>query len=487
MSLRIYNTLTRRKEEFRPRDPGRVAMYFCGPTPYSHTHIGHLRPALTGDVIARYLKHKGFQVFYLSNFTDVDDKIIQAAAHEGVDPLALSARYAAEYLAVLEKMGIDQVDRWVKVSEHIPDIVEMVRVLVDKGFAYVLDGDVYFSVTSMPDYGKLSRRSLDELLAGARVAVDERKRHPMDFALWKAAKPGEPSWPSPWGPGRPGWHIECSAMSLKYLGNGFDIHGGGDDLIFPHHENEIAQSECYTGSAPFVRYWVHNGMIRINDEKMSKSLGNFVTAGQLLERFPPQAIRLFMLETHYRNPLNFTWEAVEEAERGWRRLENALAAAEHLLSLPPDEGAGAGTPGGEALAEEAARAERRFAEAMDDDFNTALALAALFDLARAINAACCLPDFRPSDSARAGLEAARRTLSALLGVLGFRRDAAAGGDGRLVRGLIELVIELRQEARQQRDYERADRIRARLAELGVTLEDTPQGTRYRLASTPGGR
>lgn len=490
MTLQVYNTLTRKKEPFQPRDPGRVTMYFCGPTPYSHTHIGHLRPALTGDIVARYLKYLGYQVYYLSNFTDIDDKIINRANETGLPPAEISGRFIREYLDIMQTMGIDQVDRYARVTEHIPEIIEMVRVLVEKDRAYVIDGDVYYDVTRMSDYGKLSGRSLDEMMAGARVAVDERKRHPMDFALWKAAKPGEPAWDSPWGAGRPGWHIECSAMSLKYLGNGFDIHGGGDDLIFPHHENEIAQSEAYTGNEPFVRYWLHNGMIQINREKMSKSLGNFVTAREILERFPPQAVRYFMLSTHYRKPLNFSFQSLEDARRGWERLENTVANLRSLLEDAP-AGNRHDVPVGHALTrpQEDLRAaideaRRSFRSAMDDDFNTALALAALFELARAANGFTHDEGFQPDQVSLALVAEAAETITELAGVLGFRFTSAgagrAAGDGRLVQGLVDLLIELRQEARHRQDWAHADMIRDRLAQLGITLEDTPQGTRWKV-------
>ncbi len=482
MGLRLHNTLRGQKEEFVPRDPGRVAMYFCGPTPYSHTHVGHLRPALTGDVLARYLKYRGFSVFYVSNFTDVDDKIIQRAAEEGVPPLDLSARYAREYMGVLERMGMDQVNLWVKVTDHIPEIVAMVDGLLRRGLAYVLDGDVYYHVPSFPAYGQLSGRRLEEMLAGARVAVDERKRHPMDFALWKAAKPGEPSWPSPWGPGRPGWHIECSAMSIHYLGDGFDIHGGGEDLIFPHHENEIAQAEGYTGRAPFVRYWVHNGLIHVNREKMSKSLGNFVTASLLLERFTPQAVRLFMLSTHYRHPLDFSWEALEEAERGFARVAEAVRRARAALGdggrragEPGEAGAWVPATGGAAGAVAAFR--DRFVTAMDDDLNTARALGVVFDVVRELNASLD-GAARGGAGEAASLAALLEELLAVLGLPVPAGEEGRGGDG-LVEALVELVLELRQEARLARQWERADYLRARLAGLGIEVEDTPQGPRWR--------
>lgn len=476
MTLRIHNTLTRQKEEFRPREPGRVSMYFCGPTPYSNTHLGHIRPALTADIIARYLKHRGFRVTYISNFTDIDDKIINRAREEGVSPSAISTRYIDEYLTVMREMGIDQVDQWVRVTEHIPQIIEMVQGLVDRGRAYVVDGDVYYDVTKMPDYGKLSGRCLDEMIAGARVAVDERKRHPMDFALWKSAKPGEPYWDSPWGPGRPGWHIECSAMSLHYLGNGFDIHGGGEDLIFPHHENEIAQAEGFTGEAPFVRYWVHNGLIQINEEKMSKSLGNFVTAREILDRHSPQAIRLFMLTTHYRNPLNFSWQALEDAERAWQKAARAIEELEAIASNTVTSG----ETGHPELIDAANSAMNSFYAAMNDDFNTALALASFFELLKACNST--VNSAAPGSLNPADMKRGLRVLRMMLEVLGFPRWTAQRrfeADGHIVEGLMQIIIDLRNRARKNRDFALADEIRGRLSALGIVLEDTPHGTRWK--------
>lgn len=480
----LYNTLNRRKEELVPGRKGEVRMYFCGPTPYSSTHIGHLRPALTGDVLARHLRFRGYRVVYLSNFTDIDDKIIQRAREEGVSPEELSFRYSREYLALMARLGVDQVDRYLRVTEHMEDIVRVVEALVEKGYAYPVDGDVYFRVQSFPEYGKLSRRSLDEMMAGARVAVDERKLHPMDFALWKAAKPGEPSWPSPWGPGRPGWHIECSVMSLKYLGESFDIHGGGEDLIFPHHENEIAQSEAYTGVSPFVRYWVHNGLIQIAEEKMSKSLGNIVGLSEVLGRFSPDAVRYFMLSTHYRHPLNFSWEALEEAARGWRRFQDSLAYLEEVV------GRGDGDPG--RLREEGGPGERvvegfprAFLAALDDDLNTAQALGELFSFLSRVNAYARSPAVWEEGGARLRAEArevlkrCRDLLRGAARVLGFslvrEEDRLAGLAGEL----LSLLIRLREEARRERDWVLADRVREELARLGIALEDGPQGTRWR--------
>ncbi len=480
----LYNTLTRRKEEFVPGRAGEVRMYFCGPTPYSATHIGHLRPALTGDVLARYLRFCGYRVTYLSNFTDIDDKIIQRAAEEGVTPGELSSRYSQEYLELMARLGIDQVDRYLRVTEHMEDIVRVVEALVQKGYAYPLDGDVYFRVESFAGYGKLSRRSLEEMLAGARVAVDERKLHPMDFALWKAAKPGEPSWPSPWGPGRPGWHIECSVMSMKYLGESFDLHGGGEDLIFPHHENEIAQAEAYTGVSPFVRYWVHNGLIQIEEEKMSKSLGNVVGLREVLDRFPPDAVRYFMLSAHYRHPLNFSWEALEEAARGWRRFRDSLAYLEELV--------GEGEEGMEALRLEGGAGERvvagfprAFLAALDDDLNTAQALGELFSFLARVNSYARSPAVWEEGSsvlraeAREVLERCRDLLRGAARLLGF---SLAQGEARLsglAEELLSLLLRLREEARRERDWVLADRVREELGKLGIALEDTPYGTRWR--------
>jgi cysteinyl-tRNA synthetase len=496
VALQLYNTLTRRKEPFVPGEPGRVRMYDCGPTVYSYTHIGHLRPALVADVLARYLRSLGFEVAHITNFTDVDDRIIQRANEEGVTPDTVANRYIADYLDCMRRLGITTVERYVRVTEHIPDIVAMIERLVANGHAYPLDGDVYYDVTSKADYGKLAGRSLDEMLAGARVAVDERKRHPMDFALWKGAKPGEPAWPSPWGPGRPGWHIECSAMSLRYLGDGFDIHAGGDDLIFPHHENEIAQSEAFTGHAPFVRYWVHNGMLQIDQTKMSKSLGNFIRLHELLDRFPAPAVRLFMLTTQYRKPMNYSEAAIAEAERGWARLRQAREHLRQALGAPApkrapvaveeervdaeDPHAGSAgergrlVPAG-ALREAVAACQAAFTAAMDDDLNTAGALGAVFDLVRAINTELA------GARAREVLAEAEAALDGMLDVLGLR-DAppAADRDDRLVDGLMALVLDLREEARSYRDWAAADRIRARLAAMGVTVEDTSDGPRWQV-------
>ena len=470
--MRLHDTLSGELKELVPAQQGLVRMYTCGPTVYNSTHIGHLRPALVADVLARHLRDQGLRVLWVSNFTDVDDRIIARAADEGIPPTELSGRYIDDYMRNMEALGV-RVDLFARVTQHIPDIVQMISVLVDKGFAYPVDGDVYFAVESKPDYGKLAGRTLGEMRAGARVAVDERKRHPMDFALWKAAKPGEPSWPSPWGPGRPGWHIECSAMSLRYLGNGFDIHGGGSDLIFPHHENEIAQSEAYTGEDPFVGIWLHNAMVEIDREKMSKSLGNFVPLTDLVQRWPAGALRYFVLSTHYRKPLQFSQAALEDARRGWLRIWEARRTWRAAVGQAPQDAA---APESAGLGAVAGQARRAFDAALDDDLNTAGALGHIFELVRAGNAAV------QAGNDPAGVRAALQALEAsgeILGLWEGRADTASGGDER-APGLIELLVELRSEARAYRDWALADRIRDRLAALGIVLEDTPQGTRWSL-------
>ncbi|MDK2784474.1 MAG: cysteinyl-tRNA synthetase [Bacillota bacterium] len=479
MPLYVYNTLTRRKEEFKPREPGKVSIYVCGVTPYNFCHVGNARPYLVWDVFRRYFAYKGYSVRYIQNFTDVDDKIINKAKEEGVSALAVADRYIREYFADMDALGIQRADVYPRVTDHIPDIIRVVEALVKSGHAYVLGGDVYYSVESFPEYGKLSGRSLDELKAGARIEVNEEKRHPMDFALWKAAKEGEPAWDSPWGPGRPGWHIECSVMALKYLGEGFDFHGGGSDLIFPHHENEIAQSEAYTGTA-FARYWVHNGFVNMGGEKMAKSVGNVVRVRDVLAEFPGAALRYYMLSTHYRSPIDFRLEEMPAAKRGWERLklleENLARALDGREAAAPAEV----SPEARAFLAKLDNLKASFEAAMDDDLNTAQALAVLFELARELNAYLAQGDI--SGERAYVLSRGRDLFLKLGGVLGLTGIQASGRENaELVDGLLALVVELRQEARKRRDFAAADRVRDRLAELGVILEDTPQGTRWRFA------
>lgn len=514
MAIQVYNTLTRRKEPFVPRDPGRVSIYVCGLTPYDFAHVGHLRPAVVWQAIRNYLEYRGLRVTLVQNFTDIDDKIIQKASATGTTPEAVARTFSRDYLEALERLRLPLAEHFPRVTRHIPVVVEMVRRLVERGHAYVAeDGSVYFDVASFPSYGKLSGQRAQELAAGARVEVDERKRHPADFALWKAARPGEPWWPSPWGPGRPGWHIECSAMSLHYLGFGFDFHGGGTDLVFPHHENELAQSEAYEGREGFVRCWVHTGLVNVRAVKMSKSLGNFTAARALLERYSPELLKFYLLSTHHRSPIEFSEQGIEEARAGWQRLQTVYA---RLAAYAPrlagvrrvwperwleDELPAGWAPGDEveSRAVEAVRKTRgRFEEAMDDDFNTPRALAGLFDLVRDVNPLLEQWGSGAPDSPGAVLAAAYGLLRTfgeeLLQVLapapGERVDAmglqqAVPGRSRMVDELVGLVLEEREKARRRRDFQQADSLRASLARLGVVVEDTPSGPRWRLVEPAG--
>ncbi|HBR28787.1 MAG TPA: cysteine--tRNA ligase [Firmicutes bacterium] len=477
MAIQVYNTLTKQKEEFVPANPGKVGIYVCGVTPYNYAHIGNARPPVVWDCIRRFLRYRGYEVTLVQNFTDVDDKIILHAKQSGEDPLALSARFAQIYLEDMEALGVETATYYPKVSEHLPEIIEMVQGLVDKGHAYQVEGDVYFAVDSFADYGKLSGRPLEEMLSGARVEADQRKRNPMDFALWKAAKPGEPAWESPWGKGRPGWHIECSAMSLKYLDTGFDFHGGGSDLIFPHHENEIAQAEAYCGTKPFVRYWLHTAFITMSGDKMSKSLGNVVTIREACARFTPKAVRFWLLGTHYRNPLSFGEEELTAAAHGLARLETARDNWRHLLSTPvqaDDEGAGV-IP---SIPELVASCRHRFIAALEDDFNTAMALGMLYDLVREVNKWALADDFVLTASRQELLAEALAVLEELGALLGiwFAEEPAATG---LSDDEINSLVKQRQTARDNRDFNTADEIRDTLKAAGIVVEDTPQGMRWR--------
>jgi cysteinyl-tRNA synthetase len=479
MPIHIYNTLTRTKEGFTPREPGKAAMYVCGVTSYAPAHVGHGRSAVAFDIVRRWLMHRGYQVDFVYNITDVEDKIIAASGKEQRGWKELAEGYTEDLLQDLAALNVLPPTVMPRASEHIPEIIALIETLTASGHAYVLNGDVVFSVPSFAGYGKLSRRDFDSQLAGARVEEDPRKRDPRDFFLWKAAKPGEPSWESPWGPGRPGWHIECSAMSRKYLGDSFDIHGGGSDLIFPHHENEIAQSESACQCA-FARYWMHNGMLNISaegeTEKMSKSLGNIAPLTDVVRRVGGPALRYYCAAAHYGTDLTFSEAGLEQAQHALERLHIARQTIDRLLELPA-------TPEGRDLAdlEEARRAAAAdFEEAMDDDFNSPRALAALHGLVGALNrvGASAGGTFAPSEAGRQALAAVRDSLDGLAGILGLdlRPGAAAPG---LERDLMELLIAVRQEARAQGHYALADMIRARLSDLGIALEDRPEGTTWR--------
>lgn len=494
MTLRIYNTLTRQTEAFEPLNPGQVSMYVCGPTVYDNAHIGHAMSSLVFDIVRRYLEYRGYQVRHAMNYTDVDDKIIVRANDAGEEPLHLAERYIEQYARHLGELNVLPATVYPRATEEIPAIIEMVGGLIESGNAYAAEGDVYYRVESDEDYGKLSHRKLEDMNAGARINVDERKEHPMDFALWKAAKPGEPAWDSPWGPGRPGWHIECSAMVFRHLGEQIDIHGGGNDLIFPHHENEIAQSESLSHK-PFARYWMHNGMMQLSGEKMSKSLGNLITITDFVASHEPDVLRMMILNTSYRRPLTYSDEVVEAAGRGLERLRSGLNPA-----LPGAAGAAAGVLA--SLQAEADVAAGKFTAAMDDDFNSAAALAVLFDLVRLIN------QTRDAGATDAELKPAQDVLRELGGVLGLRLEraqkdadaapfaelagslqaeisdaaiaAALGAAASLdAAGIIAALLDARVQLRAQKQWQLSDTIRDRLAGLGVVVEDSAGGSSWR--------
>ena len=478
--LKVYNTLTRKKEEFVPQEPGKVGMYVCGVTPYNYPHIGNARPFVTWDVIKRYLKNRGFEVKHIQNFTDMDDKIIKAANSEGVSWETITERYIEGYFQSIDALNVQRADLYPKVTEHIPDIINMVQRIIDNGFGYVVDGDVYFSVEKFPEYGKLSGRKLEDMQAGARVEVDTRKENPMDFALWKSAKPGEPYWESPWGKGRPGWHIECSTMSLKYLGETFDFHGGGSDLIFPHHENEIAQSQCCCGDYhSFAQYWLHNGFITIDNEKMSKSLNNFITVPDILKQYPGEVVRFFILRTHYRSPLDFSEERIKEAQAGLLRLKKAFDLGNEVLERP-------GTTEKDTQLEEiAAKSMDYFYEAMDDDFNTALAIGYMFTLSKEINtyANNVINKGTAFDKVHFGkLMEAYKEMAEVIGIFegSLEMPAAADGEG-ISPEEIEALIAERAEAKKNKNWARADEIRDSLKAEGIILEDSASGTKWKKA------
>lgn len=474
--IKVYDTLSKEKSLFVPVTPGEVKIYVCGVTPYNHPHIGNARPAVTWDVIRRYLIHVGYKVQFIQNFTDVDDKIINKAQGEGTDWKTISDRYIEAYFKVMDALHVRHADVYPRVSDHMKDIIQMISKLIEKGHAYILDNDVYYDISTFKAYGALSGRKIEDMLAGARVEVNEGKKNPGDFALWKGAKPGEPSWESPWGPGRPGWHIECSAMSIHYLGNNFDFHGGGSDLIFPHHENEIAQTEGTTGTK-FVNYWLHNGFITINSEKMSKSLNNFFLVKDALESYSGDALRYFLLSVHYRNPLDYSTERLDEAEKNMERLKEVIHRIRELAILSGNME----TEESRALAEASDEALKGFHEAMNDDFNTGLATGALFDLARAINTYSAIIDTGVTVDA-AAVNKAYEALKIITDVLGILEkewnDDNAVSDGDY-QALMDVILSVRQEARKNKFYQVSDSIRDKLGAIGIIIEDTPTGVRWK--------
>ena len=462
MALRIYSTLSRRKEDLETIEPGKVTMYVCGPTVYDKAHVGHAMSAIVFDIVRRYLEYRGYQVRHAMNYTDVDDKIINRANQLGMEPVKLAEIYIDEFTRHLEDLHVLPATVYPRATHEIPYIIKLITKLDEEGYAYEVDGDVYFRVSKDPQYGKLSARQLDEMQAGARVNVDERKENPMDFALWKSSKPGEPAWESPWGMGRPGWHIECSAMSMHHLGEQIDIHGGGEDLKFPHHENEIAQTESATGK-PFARYWVHNGMMQLSGEKMSKSLGNLVTIEDFLASHEGDVLRMMVLNSSYRKPLNFGDEIIVSAEKGLERLRLTLRTA--------GEGTIEAGTSVDSLRLQVEATQDGFIECMDDDFNTAGALGHLFDLVRGINQA------RDAGVSAGIIAEGQKLLRELMGVFGLRLERTATGEQ--AAPFIQLLIDLRLELRKEKLWSLADSIRTNLAELGVLLEDSKDGTNWR--------
>jgi cysteinyl-tRNA synthetase len=506
MALRVYNTLSREKEEFVPLEDNKVRMYVCGPNVYGPSHVGHAMSYLVFDMIKRYLQYRGYEVKHVQNFTDIEDRIIETAHSLGVSVNELAEKYMARFLEEMDALHIQRATHYPRATAVIPKIQEMVQGLIDKGHAYQVDGDVYFRISSYPDYGKLTRQSIEAMRAGARVDINTRKENELDFALWKAAKPGEPSWPSPWGEGRPGWHIECSAMSMQFLGDQIDIHGGGEDVIFPHHEDEIAQSESYTGKEPFVKYWLHNGLLRpgADQEKMTRHLGNFISCREALEKYNPDAIRLFVLSSHYRSPVTWSEEGILGSDRGLERLHTALRPAPVVAES-----------GGEELLSTAETARNEFIAAMDDDFNAARAIGHLFDLGRAINQA------RDEGVPASALSTAQDALRELAGVLGLtleeprmmadpaplrqlaiavRDELIASGKPELAQSLsldalgetpsaeaatlIDLLLSARSGLRAAKEYQQADKIRTGLGDLGVVVEDAAGGSTWRIVTPP---
>ncbi len=498
MDLRVYNTLSRKKEPFQTIEPGTVTIYLCGPTVYKPSHVGHMVGPVIFDTVKRYLLYLGFQVTFVVNITDVDDKLIVEAEKQKTTVKELAERITTDYLRNLKRLGVGSIDHMPRATEYIGEIIGIIQGLVDKGFAYPSGGDVYFDVTRDADYGKLCHRDPEQLEAGARIEVSERKRNPGDFALWKSAKPGEPKWESPWGPGRPGWHIECSAMSMKLLGKTLDIHGGGLDLQFPHHENELAQSESYTGET-FVRYWMHNGLMRIHSqagkikaEKMSKSLGNEIVVSELLQTHEAETLRFFLLTSHYRRPIDYSEERLEETQRAMdnfhrfaERFQRVTGANFYELEAPTKRApfdAGAHTE----FLTEVARLREMYLQHMDDDFNTGGAIGVLYELLTTLNR---FADTKQLESGKADAEVVAefrrggvvlKELTQVLGILHQPPAARTGGNDQLVSGLMQLLIDLRAEARKSKNFAVADQIRQRLTQLNITLEDRPGGTGWRV-------
>jgi len=468
--LKIYNTLTRKKEEFIPLKKGEVGMYVCGPTVYNYIHIGNARPFIIFEVVRRFLKFKGYKVNYIQNLTDIDDKMINKAKELKITVSELAEKFIQEYFIDADFLNIGKADIHPRATEHIKEIIALVKGLEEKGYAYEIDGNVFFNVSKFKGYGKLSGQNIEELKEGARVEVDERKKESIDFALWKRMKEGEPAWESPWGKGRPGWHIECSAMSMKYLGKSFDIHTGGSDLIFPHHENEIAQSEAYSGQ-PFVRYWMHNGYLCLNNQKMSKSLGNIMKVRDISKKYKGEIVRYFILSAHYRNPFNYSEEQLRQAESSLRRLNNTIFNVKYLL----EEGKfrKLKDKNDELILEKGKESKQKFMEAMDDDFNTPVALSCLFGFAREVNIYLNSLSTKNKEVLENIIKYYQELAGEILGILKIYNQEES------FEQEIKKLIEEREEARKRMNWVKSDQIRDKLKEEGILLEDTPEGVRWK--------
>jgi len=463
MTLKLYNTLTRQKEDFQPIEDNKVKMYVCGMTVYDDMHMGHARSIVVFDMIVRYLRWKGYDVTHVTNFTDIDDKIITRAQEAGIPALELSSKYIDKYFEDVDSLGIKRADLYPKASECIGDIIDMIQKIMDNGFAYVADdGSVYFSVEEVENYGRLTGQKLEDMISGTRVDLEDNKRNPMDFALWKAAKPGEVSWDTPWGKGRPGWHIECSAMCSRYLGDLIDIHGGGNDLIFPHHEDEILQTEAATGER-LANYWLHNGMLQIQDEKMSKSLKNFFTIRQILERFSKEEVRFYLLNTHYRGPLSYSDKALEEASTSLRRLHNLYFELKN---------ASQNAVGEENALEISSKLKLDFEQAMDDDFNTRAGISAMFEMVREVNS--LISEDRLSKRGAENILEVLEDVDQVLGILPSGQPTSGEADA-----VVKILVDVRQELRKRKAFDLADEIRDRLLEAGIKLEDTAEGVKWK--------
>ncbi len=467
--MQIYNTLTKKKEEFKPIDPPNVKMYVCGPTVYDYFHIGNARSFVMADIIRKYLLYKGYNVTYAMNLTDVDDKIIKKSNEQKKDASQIAEQFINSFFQDIDRLKIKRADIYPKATAHMNEIISMIRKLEEKGIAYNVKGNVFYDVSKFKEYGKLSGKRTDDLESGARIEINEEKKNPLDFSLWKKAKEGEPYWESPWGNGRPGWHIECSAMSCKHLGNNFDIHAGGNDLIFPHHENEIAQSEGANGTK-FVNYWIHFGFLNINEEKMSKSLGNFFTARDVLDKYPAEALRLLYVQAHYGGPLNFTEELLAGAQKGLEKLNNLAEKIEEELKSPE----GSNNP-----AFDFKKFYRSFEDAMDDDFNTPQAAAVIFDFIREVNRVISENESIGRDFYIRVKDFLQKTAGGVLGIIDFD-STKSSGDGKLEGELIELLIKIRQDAKKDKNFKVADSIRDELKELGIQLQDSKDKTTYKI-------